>query len=288
MALDELEERHQVVDRPTGGQADGTLRLGLGRYRRGACRRGDLGRCLRLLDAAPAPAAAPRPAGCGSGGRHPGGLGGSGHVAGRSGRRLIAGGLLADPAVRQLLARGAFCLGVGFRLTHRLTALGAAHRGTGHEHPPHVGHRLATDQPALVEQPLVLTVELLEGVVRQHSGTGLVGDRQHERVAAADRPGWRGDQLVVGDRLVERLRFFLIDPVTERGVDHDRHDGGGVFVHERQDGVVELFEARLAAAFGCDVRPVDHEVVRSRCFRHGERSRFVAACARSARRRRTS
>ena len=56
--------------------------------------------------------------------------------------------------------------------------------------------------------------------------------------------------------------------MPEGGIDHHRDHRPGVIVHERQHCVIELFEARLAAALGCDVGPVDHEVVRSTCFRH--------------------
>ena len=72
------------------------------------------------------------------------------------------------------------------------------------EHPADERHRLATDQAALVEQPRVLAVELLERVVAQDPRADLVGDAQHEGVAAADGAGRRRHQLVVGDRLVER------------------------------------------------------------------------------------
>ena len=51
---------------------------------------------------------------------------------------------------------------------------------------PDVRHRLAADEAALVEQPAVLPVELLEGVVGEHDRVGAVGDLQQERVAAPD------------------------------------------------------------------------------------------------------
>ena len=90
---------------------------------------------------------------------------------------------------------------------------------------PTPGHRLSADQPVLVEEPGVLGVEFLEGVVRQHPGTDPLGHPQQEGVAPADRPRRGRDQLGVGDRLVEGLALGGIDPVAEGGVDH--HDDLG-------------------------------------------------------------
>jgi hypothetical protein len=55
---------------------------------------------------------------------------------------------------------------LAFRFLHRLPAPGASHRVPGGENPTHSGHRFASDQAVLVEKPLVLPVELLEGVIR--------------------------------------------------------------------------------------------------------------------------
>ena len=104
----------------------------------------------------------------------------------------------------------------------RLAAGRALHRQALDEDPAHVRDGLAADQAALVEEPRVLAVELLERVVAEDAGADLVGDAQHEGVAAADRAGRRGDELVVGDGEVELRRLLLVDAVAERGVDHDR------------------------------------------------------------------
>ena len=82
-------------------------------------------------------------------------------------------------------------------------------------------HRLAADQPALVEQPRVGPVELLERVVAEDPCPGLVGDAEHEGVAATDGAGGRGDELVVGDGGVELGDLALGDAMAERGVDDD-------------------------------------------------------------------
>ena len=84
-----------------------------------------------------------------------------------------------------------------FAVAHRLATGGTAHRRAQHEDPTDAWHRLAADQPTLVEEPRVLAVELLERVVRQHVGVGAVGDLQDERVAATDRAGRRRDELAV-------------------------------------------------------------------------------------------
>ena len=131
-----------------------------------------------------------------------------------------------------------------------------------------MGNRLAADQSALLEEPLMGSVELLEGVVAQHRGTRLLGDVEHEGIAAADRAGGWRDQFVVGDRLVELGSFRLVDAMTEGGVDHhgDRHIG--VIRHERCHRLVQLLETRHGATLGRDVGPVDHDVARSCAVRH--------------------
>ena len=83
-------------------------------------------------------------------------------------------------------------------------------------------------------------MELLEGVVAEDPGADLVGDAQHEGVAAADGPGGRSDELVVGDAGIELRRLLLVDAVAERGVDDDGDDGVGVLLAERHHRVVEL------------------------------------------------
>ena len=111
-------------------------------------------------------------------------------------------------------------------------------------------HRLAANQAAFVEEPFVLAVELLEGIIRQHRGVGLVGNAQNECVTATDSAGWRCNKLVVRDALFKLLRLFLVDPVSESRVDHNRDLGVGVVFHEAHDGFVQLLEARQRPAFG--------------------------------------
>ena len=137
----------------------------------------------------------------------------------------------------------------------------APHRHPGHEDPAHVGHRLAADEPPLVEQPVVVAaVELLERVVRQDRGLDLVGDGEHEGVTAPDGAGRRGHELVVLDGGVELGHLPRVDPMAERGVHDDGDDVVGVLLHERQDGLVELLEARHRSPFGGEVRAVDDDV----------------------------
>ena len=135
-----------------------------------------------------------------------------------------------------------------------------AHGHAIDEHPADVRHRLAADQPAVVEQPLVVAVELLERVVREDRCVRLLGDREHERVAASDGTGRRCDEFVVGDALLELLDLGLVDAVAERGVDDDGDRGVRVLLHEGHHRLVQLGEAGQRAAFGGDVGPVDHDV----------------------------
>ena len=86
---------------------------------------------------------------------------------------------------------------------------------------PTPGHRLAADQAALVEQPGVLGVELLERVVGQHLGADALGHPQQEGVPPAHGPGRGRHELGVGHGLVEGLALGGVDPVPEGGVDHD-------------------------------------------------------------------
>ena len=145
-------------------------------------------------------------------------------------------------------------------LAHRPPAGRSPHRGPVHEHPAHVGHRLAADEPTLLEQPRVLAVELLERVVGQDGGAGPAGDLQDEGVAPADGAGRRGDQLVGVDRVLVGLAFLAVDAVGERGVDHDGDVVGRVLLDERLHRLVELGEAGRVAALGGDVRTVDDDV----------------------------
>ena len=51
-----------------------------------------------------------------------------------------------------------------------------------------------------------------------------------------------------------------VDPMAERGVHDDGDDVVGVLLHEREDGFVELLEARQRSPFGGEVRAVDDDV----------------------------
>ena len=236
MVLDEVEERHQLVDHVAGVAPDGA--------------------------AAPRACASPRrrrPAGRRRRRhRHRGG-----GLLARPARRPAPGGAARDrPWRRRRQPRcGADAV---FEARTALRLIGPRTGLRGDAHPPDVRHRLATDQPALVEQPVVLAVELLERVVRQDRRLGLLGDAQHERVAAADRAGRRGDELVVGDRGVELLDLrssSIRCPNVASTTTVTAHAGviGDVRVH----GLVELGEARHRSTFGRDVRAVDHDVLRA-------------------------
>ena len=157
------------------------------------------------------------------GGRGRGCLLGGGALGGRDlggrglGRPLR--GRLATGGAR--LRRRAVGLGGLLGVAHRSAAQRPAHRRALHEHPAHVGHGLAADQAALVEQPAVLAVELLERVVRQHDRVGPIRDLQQERVTAADHAGRRGEQLARTERIFERVALAVVDAVREARVDDD-------------------------------------------------------------------
>ena len=154
-----------------------------------------------------------------------------------------------------------FIPGVFLGLLGGLAADDAAHRPAQGEDPAHAGDRLAPDEATGFEEPLVVRVELLERVVRHDGSVGAVRDLEQETVAAADRAGrWRDD--LTGDLgFRERGAFRRVDAVFEAGVD-DHGDGRArVFPHERVDGLAQLREARFGAAFGGQVRTVDHKMV---------------------------
>ena len=71
----------------------------------------------------------------------------------------------------------------------------------------------------------MLTVELLERIVRQDHGLGLLGDHQHERVTTPDGTRGRRYKLVVLDRFVELGNLARVDAMTEGGIDDNRDDG---------------------------------------------------------------
>ena len=195
-------------------------------------------------------------------------LGRLGGHDGFTGDRLGRGLLLHTPVRGRLVGANIAARRLLLGRLDRLPALRAAHRRSRHEHPAHVRNGLATDQPSLVEQPVVLAVELLERVVREHPCVRLVGDAEHERIAAADRAGRRGDQLVVGDGGVERLHFLLRDAMAEGGVDDHRHLDTRIVGEERHHRLVELIEARHTATLGGDVGAVDDEQLELLAARH--------------------
>ena len=77
---------------------------------------------------------------------------------------------------------------------------GRPHRDPLGEDPADPRHRLAADEPALVEQPRVLAVELLEGVVGEHDGTGALGDRSTKASPRPMAPAGGRDDLAVRAR----------------------------------------------------------------------------------------
>ncbi len=237
VVLDELEERHQLVDDLTG------LRCTLCGARRrpptSASWLGFDGACRSALGAAAGdPAAATSGTGIGS-------------MASRT--RLAAAATLVA-----LLLRAAT------RPAPRRPRRLAADRPTyGHaidEHPADVRHRLAADQSAVVEEPLVVAVELLERVVGEDRCVRLLSDREHEGITTSDGTSRRSDEFVVGDALLELLDLGLVDAVAERGVDDDGDRRVRILVHEGHHRLAQLGEAGQRAALGGDVGPVDHDV----------------------------
>ncbi len=103
-------------------------------------------------------------------------------------------------------------------------------------------------------------MELLEGVVRQHGGSGAVGDLQQERIPATDHTGRRRDDLARVDRGFERLALARVDAVGEARVDDDRHRLRCELREERAHCLIELLQARQGATFRRDVRAVDDDV----------------------------
>ena len=123
------------------------------------------------------------------------------------GRRLVLDPLLAVPdGGRAGAGTGLLADLAALGVLHRAPAGRAAHRRAGHEHPADAGHRLAADQATLVEQPRVLAVELLEGVVREH-GRRRPGRRSGGRTRRRDRSRRPAAyELAGGDRLFVRRR----------------------------------------------------------------------------------
>ena len=163
----------------------------------------------------------------------------------------------AVAATRRVLRPASLALG----LLHRAATDGTPNWQTWYEHPTHVGNGLAPDQTAFVEQPIDLSVELLERVVGQDRGVHLLGDGQHESVTTTDGPGRGRNELVVGNGLVELGRLFRIDPMAEGGIDDHSDERVGVLGHERHHRLVQLGETGERAALGSDVRTVDDDMI---------------------------
>ena len=120
--------------------------------------------------------------------------------------------------------------------------VGPRTRGAGQEHPSHAGHGFATDEAAFVEQPGVLAVELLEGVVGQDGGASPFGDLEDEGITPAGGAGGWGDDLVGLDGLFVGFALGWVDAVTEAGVDNHSHPIGGVLGHEGLHRFIELLQ----------------------------------------------
>ena len=160
------------------------------------------------------------------------------------------------------LGRGRFRIPLGSGVGGRGPALGPPYGQPGREDPPHAGHGLAADQPSIVEEPGMLPVEFLEGVVGQDGGAGAFGDPQHERIPATDGARRRRDDLAVEHGLAHLVALGIPDAVLEGRVDHDDDAGVGVLGGVRAHGLVELLEAGERSSFGGQVGPVHHDVVR--------------------------
>lgn len=120
--------------------------------------------------------------------------------------------------------------------------------------------RLPADEATLVEEPLVLAVELLKGVVGQHRCVGLLGHLQDEGIAATDNAGRRHDDFAGIDGLFELGSFAFVDAVRKRRIDDHRDRFEVAFAHDASNCLIELSQARKAAPFGGDVRSVDDEM----------------------------
>ena len=153
-----------------------------------------------------------------------------------------------------------------FGLAHGLTALGSTNRRAVHEHPPQPGHRFAADEATPVKEPVVSTVELLEGVVGEDGGTQFIGHLENEAVAPADGAGGGHDDFAFEIRRFERWLFGSADPVGEGGIDDDQDISARVFFHEALNRFVELVQTGKGTTLGCDVRSVDHDFVRGHRF----------------------
>lgn len=99
-------------------------------------------------------------------------------------------------------------------------------------------------------------MEFLKRVVGHHQGARLLGDAQDESVPAPNRARRRRDHLAVLESLLECGHLRRVDPVTEGGVDHHRHIGGGeaaILLQKAPDGLVQLGQAGKGATLGSDI-----------------------------------
>ena len=167
--------------------------------------------------------------------------------------RVIGSALVGRGLVRSLPALGLF---------DHIPAPLAPHRSARQENPPDAGNRLAADQPAIVEQPRMFAVKLLERVVGQHRGTGLFGDAQQEGVTPADGARRRRYQFPRGFRLLEHRDFRRVDAMPERGIHHDGHHVGRVLGQILAHRLIKLGEARQGPPFRGQVGAVDDDLAR--------------------------
>src|SRR6266851_2203817 len=149
---------------------------------------------------------------------------------------------------------------LALRLLDGVTGFRAPDRRSRREDPAHTGDRFAADQPALIEEPGMFGMELLERIVRQDRPCGLVRDAQEEGVAPPDRTGRRRDDLAGGLGLVEGLPLAGIDAMAERGIDHSRDDVVRILGDELPDSLIELRQAGGGTPLGRQVAPVDDNV----------------------------
>lgn len=128
------------------------------------------------------------------------------------------------------------------------------------EYPSDTWYRLTSPETTLFEEPLVIGVELLEGIVRKDASTGPVGDLQHEGVTPTDRARRRCEDLARQDRFLVELTLRRIDPMCKGCINNDDDVVVVELVGERPHGLIELCERWDRAALGCDVRSVDDEM----------------------------